>query len=451
MAMTSQRTLGQLRMVWAWIGLVLLLGVASDAAAQGTPTLSLTSTSGPPQSEVAVSVELTHVDPVDGWQFGICHDATEVTPVRATASETVNTALNGGPADFVQIFVLTEGVQVGAIISLIGCCPLPAGTQDLLDVDYSVDSPVGVVSTISICSTVTAPGFPAVDVLISVGSQTIVPAVVDGTITSAFTRPTFAFALPSPVVDFNPATGIEQFTVTASIEEVAGSVGAINDAYGFSMALESEQEFIVPTAAMVGSGLQGLNGGAGPEFFSVNTFSSGVTVGVVFSLMSPVQTLTFSTATDVVEIEYTTNVNGLLGQLTPVTTTLDWQNRLGTPPISNTVVYSTAGDTSHVIPINGVVTLNPVDELFVRGDCTANGTYDIGDPIALLGTLFAGGGALPCEDACDGNDDGALNVADAVYLLLHLFSNGTPPPAPYPSCSADATADPLDCGNFGSC
>jgi len=88
---------------------------------------------------------------------------------------------------------------------------------------------------------------------------------------------------------------------------------------------------------------------------------------------------------------------------------------------------------------------------FVRGDANDDGALDLADAIATLGHLFAGAPPPRCRDAADANDDGSLDISDPIRILSALFSGGTPPPAPHPACGADPTADALDCGISGSC
>lgn len=90
---------------------------------------------------------------------------------------------------------------------------------------------------------------------------------------------------------------------------------------------------------------------------------------------------------------------------------------------------------------------------FKRGDCNADGGFNIADEIYMLAFLFSGGPAGPCDDACDQNDDGSQNIADAIYGLAALFSGGPLPPAPGPSvCGEDATdTDPLGCAVYNPC
>jgi hypothetical protein len=88
----------------------------------------------------------------------------------------------------------------------------------------------------------------------------------------------------------------------------------------------------------------------------------------------------------------------------------------------------------------------PPPGFFRRGDVDGDGGLTISDPVALLGFLFQGGGALDCDDAADADDTGKLEVTDAVGILNYLFLGGTPPRAPGPkACGADPTGDVLAC------
>jgi hypothetical protein len=72
------------------------------------------------------------------------------------------------------------------------------------------------------------------------------------------------------------------------------------------------------------------------------------------------------------------------------------------------------------------------------GDCNQDGTIDISDAICLLGYLFLGDPTrLPCGDGSathvanrsliDSNVDAQIDLSDAVYVLSFLFSGGQPP------------------------
>ncbi len=83
---------------------------------------------------------------------------------------------------------------------------------------------------------------------------------------------------------------------------------------------------------------------------------------------------------------------------------------------------------------------------FVRGDANDDGGVNLSDAIYTLEYLFQGGPVPACEDAADVNDDADLNLSDAVYLILHLFVSGAPPAAPYPDAGLDPTPDGVRCG-----
>jgi hypothetical protein len=73
---------------------------------------------------------------------------------------------------------------------------------------------------------------------------------------------------------------------------------------------------------------------------------------------------------------------------------------------------------------------------FLRGDCDAGGAIDLTDAVFLLLFNFAGGPMPTCLAACDSDGDGQATgaVTDAVYLLMYAFLGGSPPVQPFPAC-----------------
>ncbi len=90
---------------------------------------------------------------------------------------------------------------------------------------------------------------------------------------------------------------------------------------------------------------------------------------------------------------------------------------------------------------------------FLRGDANQDGVVNITDAVATLDFLFLGDPAsLACGDAADSNDDGAVNLSDAIMTLNFLFLGGAAIPLPGPeSCGVDPTQDGLDCASFAAC
>jgi len=125
---------------------------------------------------------------------------------------------------------------------------------------------------------------------------------------------------------------------------------------------------------------------------------------------------------------------------------LRFVNTLGDPPIRN---IFTSIETKTLVPLleNGGLTVGPSGEIpFLRGDPNNDGQLDVADAIYLLSYLFAQGPPPePCLDAGDANDSGEIDVADPIALLSFLFSGGLPPPYPFPIPGLDPTADDLHC------
>jgi hypothetical protein len=93
--------------------------------------------------------------------------------------------------------------------------------------------------------------------------------------------------------------------------------------------------------------------------------------------------------------------------------------------------------------------------LFRRGDCNSDEKSNLADAAATVSYLFPTGPAgtefLPdCLDACDSNDDGRIDIADAIRILGWLFRSDPPPPAPGPDqAGLDPTEDKLSCTPLG--
>jgi hypothetical protein len=89
---------------------------------------------------------------------------------------------------------------------------------------------------------------------------------------------------------------------------------------------------------------------------------------------------------------------------------------------------------------------------FLRGDGNADGHINIADAIYTLAYLFGQGATPACRAAADANDDDGVNIADAIRVLAQLFFSPDPPlPDPFTQCGPDPTAGALDCVSFAPC
>lgn len=89
----------------------------------------------------------------------------------------------------------------------------------------------------------------------------------------------------------------------------------------------------------------------------------------------------------------------------------------------------------------------PLAQTFVRGDCDGDSQVGLGDFVAVLGGLFdPEAGNFFCADACDSNDDGSVDLGDAIFGLQALFVTGSPAiPGPFQDCGLDPTDDVIPC------
>ena len=89
---------------------------------------------------------------------------------------------------------------------------------------------------------------------------------------------------------------------------------------------------------------------------------------------------------------------------------------------------------------------------FRRGDANNDGHVNISDAIFILRYAFGRGDAPTCADSADANDDGVLNTDDVLTLLEALFESGGPLPLPLSLlCGLDPTEDELGCGGQPAC
>ena len=91
----------------------------------------------------------------------------------------------------------------------------------------------------------------------------------------------------------------------------------------------------------------------------------------------------------------------------------------------------------------------PVNSDYIASDCNADGSNDLSDAVQMLEVLFGATADFLCQDACDSDDNGQVNVGDAILLLSALFGGGGVPLNG--SCGPDSTFDALDCQLFPVC
>ncbi len=117
-------------------------------------------------------------------------------------------------------------------------------------------------------------------------------------------------------------------------------------------------------------------------------------------------------------------------------------------------------------PLSGFVQLVDFDDLkigagggptgptFHRGDADDNGQLEITDALRVLGYLFLGQEAPTCFDAADADNNDELEITDALRILGYLFLGQEPPSPPGPPtdpCGEDPLDTHLGCASYTQC
>jgi hypothetical protein len=84
---------------------------------------------------------------------------------------------------------------------------------------------------------------------------------------------------------------------------------------------------------------------------------------------------------------------------------------------------------------------------FFRGDADGNGRVNVSDAVIVIQEIVLNFSPprFDCDDLRDVNDDGALNVADGLPILMYIFQDGPEIAPPFRACATDPTEDALDC------
>ncbi len=134
---------------------------------------------------------------------------------------------------------------------------------------------------------------------------------------------------------------------------------------------------------------------------------------------------------------------------------LEFCETTGTPAIET--VYVHAGLSIAPAVQEGATIGEPiVNEPFIRGDTNQDGIINVADAVVIAKAVFGLGSKLQlvqnCMDSADANDDEAMDTTDALYILRYLFEGDTPIPPPN-VCGNDPTpeAGGLDCPDYPPC
>lgn len=169
-----------------------------------------------------------------------------------------------------------------------------------------------------------------------------------------------------------------------------------------------------------------------------------LTVAAVFDFSPPFVTPTVLLNPGINQSFLRYRFQPLAGAVNGTSTEVRYENGLGIPAQVNYVILD-GGESVTPLVEHGTVTFDNSVEVFVRGNVNNDLAVNIADAIFVLTYLFAQGPTPTCRDAADVNDDSTIDISDAIFLVTYLFNNGLAPRPPFPFCATDPTTDALGC------
>ncbi len=430
----------------------------------------------PGDALVATAALTIRVQAIQGWSYGLRHDPAVMSLDSIDFDSTDAATLN---PQFNRTTIIADGdTNIGfiqaVVLSLTGeDIQLPV--SDLYSVakpNYTVlatacDGASGdIQSDLTYVSDLAVPGSPPVDINVTVAGRSVTPAVQE---TATATVKCGIGPVAGLELSFTPESCdlAADLATTAAVQVWVASTGSSTDVQGWSYGIAADATKVAGTAGEPGSDAALMNGGNGPEFVnyelaatSDSSSETGVTVGVVLSVSDPgsaVLTVGDGETKHLDTISFRSAVSIPEGG-TPDSTTLSFTNGLGDvagrDPVEALFVVggnevaptATSTKTVNLVPAGAPL------PLFIRGDTNADGRVDISDGIWILGSLFYGTEQTACGPAADANNDGSVNMADAMHVIYWRVQPGaTPgnlfpaPAAPFPSCGTAEGVTLEDC------
>jgi hypothetical protein len=104
-----------------------------------------------------------------------------------------------------------------------------------------------------------------------------------------------------------------------------------------------------------------------------------------------------------------------------------------------------------MMPAGAMALVVDDERIMRRGDANNDGMVQMSDAIFINNWLYSGGPQPPCMNQADANDDGLVTAADATFILNWIYKHTAPPPSPGPFnqvCTVDLAPRP---GCMSSC
>jgi len=222
-------------------------------------------------------------------------------------------------------------------------------------------------------------------------------------------------------------------------------VSAANGAQGWSLSIAQDE-----MALQVGAPtLQGTDAGrliqGGFERHEVidNTSGKGLVSAIVLSFSQPIS-LPVQGRSELLRMSYRVmGDTSVIGQRVSQSLCFCDKLRGQGQPVNNVVTY--LGESNRPLLRKGLrfdleVGIAP-QQPFRRADPNNDGRVNIADAVWLASELFHQGPPTSCFYAGDANGDGAKDISDVAFVILYQFLGGQAPPAPFPACGVLETQD----------
>ena len=329
--------------------IVFMLAAVAPLQAQvfevSSPNPSVPAGSGSASFDLVFSIDQISgaLEQTCGFQFQYSHDPSvlQVTGTGAEPSGALAALDGGGGPGFFDGQTFPTGFTVGTVYSLTFTETLTFDVpKEVITVGYSaVPGAIANLSQdlITVVSMSTTLGSPVIDNIISNcagGTETLLGA--DCTVT-LMPAPPLDFQISTPDQDLLASQVISQgISAEFDIIQIAADPADITPTDGFSFAYGHDPSLLVIDSVTLGSGLTGLGGGAGPEFFQESLFPAGAAVGCLYDFQIS-ETVTYDSSIHVATFNYSA-AGGLANLTDPVTTMIQQSTVLGSPAIESVVV-----------------------------------------------------------------------------------------------------------------
>jgi hypothetical protein len=420
---------------------------------------------------------------VQGWSYGVKHDAKYLDVISATTvGSNVPSVFSAG---FDQTVLIQEnGTNVGWIQAIILSFQedkqLPINPQFVMaKSQYKVKNGICTTdpeirtSIAYVDKELAVPNSPAVEINLTVGGDSVVPAVWEAA-DLVIQCPTGGLDLKliAEATENRKLVGDKSDVLKINLSLANNSATDGADVQGWSYGLKLDPAVLAVSGLTASPATLALNSGNGPDFLSYSCPScppsiedgksgaKGITVGAVVSIDPPYDILVIPAGqSKILEILSVKSAIEIPVGGSDVVTQLDFVSEMipSDRPVESIIVVNGASITpkSDSPSITVTVTQRSLENKFRRGDANNDGRVDIADGINIILQLFFQSGVhIVCQKAADTNDDGRVDLSDAVYNFNYYLQPGKKsgdvlypkPPAPFPGCGQDtATPDSLTC------